>query len=195
MDIILASGSPRRKQLLEQIGLEFRVAVSEVDETVEEGLPPARIVEWLSAQKAEAVAAKAGPGALVIAADTIVCLEDTVLGKPADELEAFTMLTALSGCRHQVYTGITLLRDGERRTEHEVTSVTFRPLTEEEITAYIATGEPRDKAGAYGIQGVGALLVERVDGDYFNVMGLPLCHLGQMLREFGVDALKPAGKG
>ncbi len=190
MDIILASGSPRRRQLLEQIGLDFRVAASDIDETVEEGLPPAQIVEWLSAQKAEAVAAQAMPGELVLAADTIVCLEDTVLGKPADELEAFKMLTALSGSRHQVYTGVTLLRDGEKLTGHEVTNVTFRELTEAEITAYIATGEPRDKAGAYGIQGVGALLVERIEGDYFNVMGLPLCRLGQMLRQFGVEVLK-----
>ena len=176
MDIILASGSPRRKQLLAQMGIEtFRVISSDADETVEPGLSPARIVEILSARKAEAVADHAKPGGLVIAADTIVALDGAVLGKPNDGLEAFR--------RHQVYTGVTLLRGGERRTEHEVTTVTFRELTQDDITRYIATGEPMDKAGAYGIQGYGALLVERIEGDYFNVMGLPVCRLGRMLAQ------------
>ena len=190
MDIILASGSPRRKQLLAQMGIEtFRVISSDADETVEPGLSPARIVDILSARKAEAVADHAKPGGLVIAADTIVALDDAVLGKPNDGLEAFRMLSALSGRRHQVYTGVTLLRDGERRTEHEVTTVTFRELTQDDITRYIATGEPMDKAGAYGIQGDGALLVERIEGDYFNVMGLPVCRLGRMLAGMGTDCL------
>ena len=190
MDIILASGSPRRKQLLAQMGLEtFRVISSDADETVEPGLSPARIVEILSARKAEAVADHTKPGGLVIAADTIVALDGAVLGKPNDGLEAFRMLSALSGRRHQVYTGVTLLRDGERRTEHEVTTVTFRELTQDDITRYIATGEPMDKAGAYGIQGYGALLVERIEGDYFNVMGLPVCRLGRMLAGMGTDCL------
>ena len=194
MDIILASGSPRRRQLLEQIGVkDFKVISSDVDESFAPGLPPAQVVEELSRRKAAAVSAQAGPDDLVIAADTIVCLEDTILGKPADELDAFKTLTALSGVRHQVYTGVTLMRDGRAVTEHEVTTVTFRELGEEEITAYIATGEPMDKAGSYGIQGRGALLVERVEGDYFNVMGLPLCHLGRMLRGLGVDLLKQEG--
>ena len=190
MDIILASGSPRRKQLLAQMGIEtFRVISSDADETVEPGLSPARIVEILSARKAEAVADHTKPGGLVIAADTIVALDGAVLGKPNDGLEAFRMLSALSGRRHQVYTGVTLLRDGERRTEHEVTTVTFRELTQDDITRYIATGEPMDKAGAYGIQGYGALLVERIEGDYFNVMGLPVCRLGRMLAGMGTDCL------
>ena len=190
MDIILASGSPRRKQLLAQMGIEtFRVISSDADETVEPGLSPARIVEILSARKAEAVADHAKAGGLVIAADTIVALDGAVLGKPNDGLEAFRMLSALSGRRHQVYTGVTLLRDGERRTEHEVTTVTFRELTQDDITRYIATGEPMDKAGAYGIQGYGALLVERIEGDYFNVMGLPVCRLGRMLAGMGTDCL------
>ena len=190
MDIILASGSPRRKQLLAQMGIEtFRVISSDADETVEPGLSPARIVEILSARKEEAVADHAKPGGMVIAADTIVALDDAVLGKPNDGLEAFRMLSALSGRRHQVYTGVTLLRDGERRTEHEVTTVTFRELTQDDITRYIATGEPMDKAGAYGIQGYGALLVERIEGDYFNVMGLPVCRLGRMLAGMGTDCL------
>ncbi len=190
MDIILASGSPRRKQLLAQMGIEtFRVISSDADETVEPGLSPARIVETLSARKAEAVAGHAKPGELVIAADTIVALDGAVLGKPADGPEAFRMLSALSGRRHQVYTGVTLLRDAERCTEHEVTTVTFRELTRDDITRYIATGEPMDKAGAYGIQGCGALLVERIEGDYFNVMGLPVGRLGRMLAGMGIDCL------
>ena len=131
----------------------------------------------------------AKPGGLVIAADSIVALDGAVLGKPNDGLEAFRMLSALSGRRHQVYTGVTLLRDGERRTEHEVTTVTFRELTQDDITRYIATGEPMDKAGAYGAQGKAALFVEGIEGDFFNVMGLPLCRLGKMLRQQGVVIL------
>ena len=135
------------------------------------------------------MAGHAKPGELVIAADTIVALDGAVLGKPADGPEAFRMLSALSGRRHQVYTGVTLLRDAERCTEHEVTTVTFRELTRDDITRYIATGEPMDKAGAYGIQGCGALLVERIEGDYFNVMGLPVGRLGRMLAGMGIDCL------
>ncbi len=195
MDIILASGSPRRKQLLTQMGMRpFNIVSPDVDEAVDRGLSPAQVVETLSARKADAVAAQVGPGALIIAADTIVTLEDAILGKPADDLDAFRMLSALSGGRHQVYTGVTLLRGGERRCEHEVTTVTFRELTEADITRYIATGEPMDKAGAYGIQGLGALLVERIEGDYFNVMGLPVCRLGRMLAGLGVDCLARAGE-
>lgn len=188
-DLILASGSPRRRQLLEQIGLDFQVQAADIDEGAVPELPPAQTVEWLSARKAESVAAQVGSDRLILAADTVVCLEDAILGKPADELEAFKMLTALSGSRHQVYTGVTLTRGEERLTQHEVTTVVFRDLSEAEISAYIATGEPLDKAGAYGIQGLGALLVERIEGDYFNVMGLPLCRLGRMLAQFGVDLL------
>ena len=185
MDIILASGSPRRKQLLAQMGIEtFRVISSDADETVEPGLSPARIVEILSARKAEAVADHAKPGGLVIAADTIVALDDAVLGKPNDGLEAFRMLSALSGRRHQVYTGVTLLRDGERRTEHEVTTVTFRELTQDDITRYIATGEPMDKAGAYGIQGFGMRYIRDISGDYYTVMGLPGARVRRFLRLF-----------
>ena len=185
MDIILASGSPRRKQLLAQMGIEtFRVISSDADETVEPGLSPARIVEILSARKAEAVADHAKPGGLVIAADTIVALDDAVLGKPNDGLEAFRMLSALSGRRHQVYTGVTLLRGGERRTEHEVTTVTFRELTQDDITRYIATGEPMDKAGAYGIQGFGMRYIRDISGDYYTVMGLPGARVRRFLRLF-----------
>ncbi|HJC40630.1 MAG TPA: septum formation inhibitor Maf [Candidatus Intestinimonas pullistercoris] len=193
MGLILASGSPRRRQLLEQIGLTFVVRSSDVDESVSPGLTPAQVVESLSARKGEAVAAEAAPGDLVLSADTVVALDGAILGKPRDRAEAEAMLTALSGRTHQVYTGVTLLQDGRRLTGHEVTAVTFRPLSPGEIAAYVSTGEPMDKAGAYGIQGLGALLVERLEGDYFNVMGLPLCRLGEMLAQFGVRPLEAAG--
>ena len=193
MGLILASGSPRRRQLLEQIGLTFVVRSSDVDESVSPGLTPAQVVESLSARKGEAVAAEAAPGDLVLSADTVVALDGAILAQPRDRAGAEDMLTALSGRTHQVYTGVTLLQAGRRLTEHEVTAVTFRPLSPGEIAAYVSTGEPMDKAGAYGIQGLGALLVERLEGDYFNVMGLPLCRLGEMLAQFGVRPLEAAG--
>ena len=190
MNIILASTSPRRRELLGQMGIrEFSIVSPEVDEHVPGHPAPAALVEELSARKAGAVAEKSGGDDLVIAADTVVALDGAVLGKPRDEESAFAMLSALSGREHRVYTGVTV-RQGERvRTAHEETAVRFRPLSPEEIRAYIATGEPMDKAGAYGIQGLGALLVEGIVGDYFNVMGLPVFRLGQMLGAFGVDLL------
>lgn len=195
MDIILASASPRRRELLERMGIdEFEIVVSDADESLEEGLPPSAQVEALSQRKAAAVAAEVEPGSLVIAADTVVALEGTILGKPADEEDAFRMLSALSGVRHQVYTGVTVMRDDVVLTRHEVTSVEFRSLEPEEVELYIATGECMDKAGAYGIQGYGALLVEGINGDYYNVMGLPVALLSQMLKEFGVDCLKLAAR-
>ena len=194
MDIILASQSPRRRELLERMGVEFRVVTPDIDEHMERELPPDELVRRISAEKARAVAAQAGPDAIVIAADTVVALDGAVLGKPADELEAFKMLSTLSGCRHQVYTGLTVLRGKEMHTVSEETAVTFRELSEKEITNYIRTGEPMDKAGAYGIQGYGALLVEGIQGDYYNVMGLPVCRLGGLLKELGVDCLALAGR-
>ena len=196
MKIILASQSPRRKELLERMGIrDFETISPNVDESAFRGLPPEELVRRLSAEKAAAVAGKAGEDAIVIAADTVVALEGAVLGKPADELDAFKMLSALSGVRHQVYTGVTVCRGGEKQTAHEVTDVTFRELSEEEIERYIATGEPMDKAGAYGIQGYGALLIQGISGDYYNVMGLPVCRLSGMLARFGVDCLKLAAQG
>ena len=196
MKIILASQSPRRKELLERMGIQdFETISPNVDESVFHGLPPEELVRRLSAEKAAAVAGRAGEDAIVIAADTVVALEGAVLGKPADELDAFKMLSALSGVRHQVYTGVTVCRGGEKQTAHEVTDVTFRELSEEEIEHYIATGEPMDKAGAYGIQGYGALLIQGISGDYYNVMGLPVCRLSGMLARFGVDCLKLAAQG
>ncbi len=190
--IILASNSPRRRELLERVGIkDFTVAAPNVDESVEDGLSPAEIVEQLSLRKARAAAKKAGPSDLIIAADTVVALDGAVLGKPRDKDSAFAMLTALSGREHHVFTGVTVLRGEEAATLHEETAVTFRQLTPEEIRGYIATGEPMDKAGAYGIQGIGALLVSGIRGDYCNVMGLPVFRLGQILSSFGVDLLKP----
>ena len=196
MKIILASQSPRRKELLERMGIQdFETISPNVDESAFHGLPPEELVRRLSAEKAAAVAGKVGEDAIVIAADTVVALEGAVLGKPADELDAFKMLSALSGVRHQVYTGVTVCRGGEKQTAHEVTDVTFRELSEREIEDYISTGEPMYKAGAYGIQGYGALLIQGISGDYYNVMGLPVCRLSGMLARFGVDCLKLAAQG
>ena len=193
MDIILASQSPRRRELLERMGLPFRIITPDIDEHMERELPPGELVAAISAEKARAVAAQAG-GAIVIAADTVVALDGAVLGKPADESDAARMLSALSGRTHQVFTGLTVACGADVRTVSEETAVTFRPLTAEEIAAYVRTGEPMDKAGAYGIQGYGALLVEGIRGDYYNVMGLPVCRLGGLLRELGVDCLALAGQ-
>ena len=196
MEIILASQSPRRRELLERMGIRnFRVVSADIDEREEEQLPPEQLVCRLALRKAEAVAEKAPKGAVIIAADTVVSLDGTVLGKPGDKLEAFKMLSTLSGNRHQVYTGLCVIWDGDKRTEYEVTDVTFRELGEKEIEDYIATGEPMDKAGAYGIQGYGALLIQGISGDYYNVMGLPVCRLSGMLARFGVDCLKLAAQG
>lgn len=190
MDIILASTSPRRRALLEQIGLGgFKLSAPQVDEEIDRDMPPGAQVEALSLRKARAVGAKADPDDVIIAADTVVSLEGEVLGKPHSEMDAFKMLSALSGNRHQVYTGMTVLQGERTVTEHEMTTVSFRELEPEEIWAYIATGEPMDKAGAYGIQGVGALLVDRIEGDYYNVMGLPVYRLGRVLAGFGIDVL------
>ena len=186
--LILASQSPRRQELLRRIGItDFTVLATDSDESYDPRWSPEELVSRLSARKAAAAARAAGPDALVIAADTMVFLDDRRLGKPADEADAFGMLSALSGREHTVRTGVTVRRGEVVRTEVEATAVRFRPLTAEEIRRYIATGEPMDKAGAYGIQGLGALLVEGIRGDYFNVMGLPVLRLARMLRGFGVD--------
>ena len=190
MDIILASQSPRRRELLGQMGLKgFKVTSPDVDEEVDENLHPSLVVEELSLRKAKAVAEDADEDDIIIAADTVVALEGTVLGKPADEGDAFSILSALSGNRHYVYTGVTVMQGEKAVTQHEVTTVTFRDIDPQEIDNYIATGEPMDKAGAYGIQGLGALFISGIDGDYFNVMGLPIYRLGRILAEFDLDLL------
>ena len=194
MNIILASASPRRRELLERIGItDFTVAAPNVDESVDPGLSPAAMVEQLSLRKAKAAARNFGPDDLILAADTVVALDGAILGKPRDKDDAFAMLSALSGREHRVYTGVTVLQGDKIVTQHEETAVAFRALSPDEIWGYIATGEPLDKAGAYGIQGVGALLVPSIRGDYSNVMGLPVFRLGQILREFGLDLLRNKG--
>lgn len=193
MAVILASQSPRRRELLGRMGIDdFLVRPAQGEEVFEPGLSPAELVEHLSRQKAAEVAAGASPEDLVIAADTVVSIDGRVLGKPHSQEEAFSMLSTLSGREHTVYTGVTVCQGGVSITEHEATDVRFRPLTPEEIRSYIATGEPMDKAGAYGIQEYGSLLVEGIRGDYFNVVGLPICRLGRILARFGVDPLAQA---
>ena len=188
--IVLASGSPRRKELLERIGVtDFLVRVPEVEETFPEGLTPQKVVSHISREKAEAASRLCGPEDIIITADTMVFLDQARLGKPRDEAHALEMLTALQGRRHTVCTGVSVCQGDRRLTETESTDVFFRPASEEELRRYIATGEPMDKAGAYGVQGRGALLVERLEGDFFNVMGLPVLRLARMLEKFGISLL------
>ncbi len=185
---ILASASPRRKSLLEAVGADFEIFVSDADESVEEGLSPSEQVCRISKIKAGA-AAGVYPDRVIVAADTLVSVDGRVLGKPKDRAEAHRMLATLSGRRHKVYTGVTV-RSGELElTGFEETDVEFCQLTPDEIERYIDTGEPLDKAGAYGIQEKGALLIRRIDGDYFNVVGLPLRRLRSMLRGVGIELL------
>ena len=194
MEIILASQSPRRRELLERMGIRsFRVLPAPGEERAAPGLSPWELVEALSRQKAARTAALAGPEDLIVAADTVVSADGRVLGKPRDEQEAAEMLALLSGREHHVYTGVTVRRGNRALTRHEDTAVRFRPLTGAEIAAYVAAGESMDKAGAYGIQGLGCLLAEGIRGDYYNVVGLPVCLLYQMLRDFGVNPLTGEG--
>ena len=196
MSIILASQSPRRRELLAQMGVpQFEVVPALGEEIASPGLSPAQLVEVLSRQKAEEVAVQAGPDDVVIAADTVVAVDGAVLGKPRDPADAARMLSLLSGRAHTVYTGVTVRRGTFSRPAHEATQVRFRPLTQSEISAYIATGEPMDKAGAYGIQGRGCVLVEGIDGNYHNVVGLPTCLLAGMLRQVGIDVLTGGQEG
>lgn len=189
MKIILASQSPRRKELLERMGItDFKVIPAQEEELATRTLTADQLVEELSQRKCAEVAA-AHPKDLIIAADTVVSINNRVLGKPRTEEDAAQMLAALSGKLHLVYTGVTVAKEGRTLTQHEVTSVRFRTLTQADIIRYIATGEPMDKAGAYGIQGYGSVLVEGISGDYYNVMGLPVCRLARMLARFGVDTL------
>ena len=189
MAMILASQSPRRRELLGQMGFSFTVRPAKGEELPHPDLTPAQLVEELARQKALEVSAEAEADDVVVAADTVVAIDGKVLGKPHDKVHAAQMLSALSGREHTVYTGVAVKRGETLLVEHEATQVRFRPLTEREIDLYIQTGEPMDKAGSYGIQGYGALLVEGIRGDYFNVVGLPICRLGRMLAQVGEDAL------
>ncbi len=178
--LILASASPRRKQLLEMLGIPVTVRPSSVPEVREPGEAPVAYAERLARDKARAV-----PGALVLGADTTVLLEGELLEKPVDAADALRMLRRLQGRTHEVITSVALVSDGRLRQATDITRVTFRPADDEFLRAYIATGEPMDKAGAYGIQGYGAAMVERVDGDFFGVMGLPVRLVLQLLEEAG----------
>ena len=191
--LILASTSPRRRELLGLLGLPFEVVASRYDESLlsPDGLTPPEYVTRLAHGKASEVAARTEGGALVIGADTTVILDGATLNKPADAGDARRMLRLLSGRTHQVYTGLCLIPvqngvAGVAQTDHAVTDVTFDALTEEIIAAYVAGGEPLDKAGAYGIQGKALSFIPAIQGDYFNVVGLPLFLLGKMLPGFGV---------
>ena len=187
--IILASASPRRRELLGIFGLPFECIPAVGEEKTGGYASCEALTEGLARQKALEVAAGVGGDAVVIGADTLVELDGVKLGKPRSEEEAFAMLRALSGKTHRVCTGLCCVRGERVLSGVEITEVVFRPLTDGEIRAYIATGEPMDKAGAYGIQGRASLFAEGIRGDYFTVMGLPLCRLGTMLKELGVELL------
>ena len=188
MNVILASQSPRRKELMGLFHIPFIVRVSQADESMDSKLSPAEAVAAVSRRKAEAIVRDADD--VVIAADTIVVLGNEILGKPRDEADAGRMLHLLSGREHQVMTGMTLLRGDAVMTCTEITDIHFRELSDREIDAYIRTGEPMDKAGSYGIQGGAALFADRLAGDYYNVMGLPVCRLGQLLREIAPEIME-----
>ena len=183
LPIVLASASPRRRELLALLGLSFEVAPADVDETWRNGEPPAAHAERLAREKA---AARARPGAVAIGADTIVVVDGDILVKPRNAAEAELMLARLAGRDHDVFTGVAVAFGERSAAGASRTRVTFRPLDAETIRAYVATGEPMDKAGAYGIQGYGAVLVERIDGDYFTVMGLGLGLLAELLGRVGL---------
>lgn len=187
--IVLASASPRRQELLQRIGItDFTVRVPQVEESYDPAMTPEEIVCHISRQKS--LALKSADDEIMITADTMVFLDQQRLGKPADEEDALRMLTALQGRHHTVCTGVTVRQGQKIVTQAERTHVYFRKAATAELQAYIRSGEPMDKAGAYGIQGQGALLVERIDGDYFNVVGLPVVLLSRLLAQFGVTLLQ-----
>ncbi|MDG0813708.1 Maf family protein [Cohnella rhizosphaerae] len=189
--LVLASTSPRRQQLIGLLGLPVEIMPSHADEDTPEGWSPARIVEALARRKAEAVLDRAArtPGAIVVGSDTIVVLDGDVLGKPKDRGDAIAMLTRLAGRGHEVFTGLCCIEasSGRAVVSHSVTRVFMRALTEDQIARYVDSGEPMDKAGAYGIQEIGAMLVDRIEGDFFTVVGLPVSLLASQLGEFGLQ--------
>ena len=185
MKLILASASPRRRELLSLITTDFEIRVSDAEEKAEPALSPAETVQALAKRKGDAVYRSAAPDEVVLAADTLVYLDGAPLGKPHGEAQAFDMLHALSGRTHEVYTGVYIRSAAREISFAACTQVEFYPLTDEEILAYIATGEPFDKAGGYGIQSKGALLVKGIRGDYANVVGFPVARAARALREFG----------
>lgn len=189
-ELILASSSPRRCELLKQLGLNFRTLVCQVDETSPSGVSPFELVELLAVRKAMAVARMLDEG-IVIGADTVVVWRGQVLGKPSGQEDAVEMLRRLQGTTHEVYTGVALVDANSRKVliEHEKTRVFFRSIDEEEIRRYVATGEPMDKAGAYAVQGLAAIFMRSLEGCYTNVVGLPLARLAEMLKLFGYNVL------
>ena len=188
--IILASSSPRRHEILRRLGLSFTIASADVDETVDKSLRPLEVARELALRKARAVAPQYSQ-VLIIAADTVVVIDDRILGKPIDTNDALAMLITLQGREHDVYSGLAVIAAANQHTAAscEQTTVVFRPISEKEARAYIATGEPMGKAGAYAIQGLGAIFVKEIHGDYFNVVGLPVFKLAQLLHQFGLDIL------
>jgi len=184
--IVLASASPRRRELLELIGIRYTAVPADIDESIIGAEKGAALAERLAREKA-AVVAQRYPDAFIIAADTVVDLNGSLMAKPGTEAEAFEMLRALSGKTHIVFTGIACAFNGKIISAIDEVSVTFRNLSDAELHAYIATGEPMDKAGAYGIQGYGATIVQRIDGDYFAVMGLSLVRLVNIMKQLGVE--------
>lgn len=190
MSIVLASASPRRRELMAQLTEEKPVIIPACgEENPPEGATPEQTVIALAKAKAEEVAAKCSGQDVVIAADTVVCCDGKILGKPHSEDEAMAMLKMLSGRRHEVYTGLAVIKNGCCTSAAECSAVYFRSLEDWEIIKYIKTGEPMDKAGAYGIQGKAGVFIERIEGDYYNIVGLPLCKLCTMLKEQGVELI------
>ena len=188
--IILASSSPRRHEILRRLGLRFTIDSADVDESVDTNLLPGQAAQALALRKAQTVASHHSQG-LIIAADTIVAVDGTILGKPSDNRDALTMLLTLQGRGHNVYSGFAVIDAATQRNEagFERTSVVFRPIDEAEARSYVATGEPMGKAGSYAIQGLGAVFVKEIHGDYYNVVGLPVFKLGQVLKTFGLDII------
>jgi septum formation protein len=190
--LVLASGSPRRLELLASLGLECEVFPVDIDETPHPGEAPADCARRLASEKAAAAVRRHGPAALVLAADTVVALGEEMLGKPADAADAARMLRRLSGRTHEVHTAVAACRFGETSFRLSSSEVTFRDLRDAEIEAYVATGEPLDKAGAYGIQGLAAVFVTRLCGSYTGVVGLPLSETAQLLHHHDIDVLRMA---
>lgn len=181
--IILASKSPRRRDVLEMLECKYRCVPADTDETLVPGMSPADTVILFSSRKAEAVRGEAKADDIILGMDTMVCIDGVLLGKPQDKEDAYRMLRMLSGRRHNVVTGYTVIYGGKKETGCVSTDVYFKPLSDEEINWYISTSEPMDKAGAYGIQGKGSLFVERIDGDYFSVLGFPVCRVFDVIKK------------
>jgi septum formation protein len=188
--LVLASGSPRRLQLLASLGLECDVLPVDIDEAPRPGEAPPDYARRLAADKVAAALERVPPGRLVLGADTVVALGDEILGKPTDEVDAARMLRRLSGRTHEVHTAVAVGGDGDVAFRLATSEVTFRNLRDTEIDAYVATGEPADKAGAYGIQGLAAIFVTRLSGSYSGVVGLPLCETAELLQRHGIEVLR-----